>query len=146
MALLLSRQNVSPDKVCMPLLSLFVVSNPAISVNPCALVRQPVTRPPPPTPLPILFLAPSLSTSFFATFQAVSLGLADIVAGEGESAVAAAIRILCPYPALDSNVIFGVKRAVTAATAMQEAKVFEGLWGQSAHLAAFATALRKNKC
>jgi hypothetical protein len=105
-----------------------------------------LTRPPPPPPLSILFFVLSFSSSFCATLQALSLGLADIVAGVGESSVAAAVRVLCSDPTLDSNVIFGVKRAVTAATAMQEAKVFEGSWGQGAHLAAFATALRKNKC
>jgi hypothetical protein len=150
MALLLTRQTISSDEVCMPLLRLFfVMCNSAISVNPCALIRQTDTppSPPPPPPCPSSSLFYHFRLLFVcATLQAVSLGLADIVAGEGESSVAAAVRVLCSDPTLDSNVIFGVKRAVTAATAMQEAKVFEGLWGQGAHLAAFATALRKNKC
>jgi hypothetical protein len=98
--------------------------------------------PPPPLPHPSS-ICPHLS--LFPIVKAFSFGLADIVAREGESAAAAAVRILCPDPALHSNVIFGVKRAVTCETAMQETKVFEGLWGQDAHLAAFATALRKNK-
>jgi len=67
-----------------------------------------------------------------------------MLAAEGETAAAAALRHLCPSPPLHPRVIFGAKRAVRARNAGEETRVFEGLWGEGAHSAAFATAL-KNK-
>ena len=65
-----------------------------------------------------------------------------MLAADGESAAAAALRHLRP---IDPVVMIAAKRAVNAMTAVQETRVFEGVWGQVAHADSFAAVLRKSK-
>jgi len=88
------------------------------------------------------FPEPLFTNSLFLQ-QAFSFGLADMLAADGETAAAACLRLLRPNPPLDARVIFGAKRAVCAGSAAEETRVFEGLWGQGPHAAAFAAALKK---
>ncbi len=74
--------------------------------------------------------------------HALSFGLADILAADGEAAAAAAIRLLRP---VDPLVMLATKRAVNALSAEEETGAFEGVWGKGAHMAAFAAVLSKNK-
>jgi hypothetical protein len=89
----------------------------------------------------VLFCHFCVCTSFQLK-QALSIGLADMLAADGESAAAAALRHLRP---IDPRVMLAAKRAVNAMTTVQETRVFEGVWGKAAHAESFSAVLRKSK-